>query len=331
MQVKNREFIDATQHWLELFDEHMSYDNTPIHERPLKSAMWLVRDGIAAVTNGSKENYLEEEWFCVVVNAIKRWYADRYGSTSCQVPRDKLSGIVIFHRTPTRIAMPVTTSRVEVEGETAWLTFPDKLQDDEDILGLFQSAPNLNSLQPDERELFLSNIKDVVHWSRSIQLNLQSASGLCDDATAMAASVWLHFEKAISDIMTLKPASASVGCWELHLCIEKAFKIFIYQNNTKKTGHCLDSLYDEAKKFGLVLTPSLLPALPHCKKAIQYRYGEEWISIDQTIDIYRTALQAVFEITQELKKEITINNASILLKKPRWVGYEAGELRPRHP
>lgn len=327
--MRNCEFIDAARHWLELFDERMSYDKIPIHERPLKSAMWLVRDGIAAISNGAKENYLEEDWFCVIINAVNEWYADRYGSMSCHALKDKLSGIVVFHRTPTRIAMPVTTSRVEVEGETAWLTFPDKLQDDEDVLGLFQSAPNLNSLQPDERELFLDSIKEIVHWSRSIQLNLQSASGLCEDATAMVASVWLHFEKAISDIMTLKPASATVGCWELHLCVEKAFKIFIYQNNAKKTGHCLDSLYEEAKKFGLILTPSLLPSLPHWKAAIQYRYGEKIISIDQIIDIYRVALQVVFEITQELKKKITINNASILLKKPRWVGHEVGKLRLR--
>lgn len=70
MPVRNREFIDAAQHWLELFDERMSYDNIPVHERPLKSAMWLVRDGIAAISNGSKENYLEEDWFCVIINAI---------------------------------------------------------------------------------------------------------------------------------------------------------------------------------------------------------------------------------------------------------------------
>ena len=329
--MRNREFIDATQHWLELFDKRMSLDNTPMHERPLKSAMMLVREGIASVSNGSKENYLEEEWFCICVNAIKEWYDDRYGSTSCQIPKDKLSGIVIFHGTPIRIEMPVTTTRIEVEGETSWISFPDKLQDDENILELFQSAPNLNSLQPDERELLLDSIKEIVHWSRSIQLNLQSASDLCDDATAMVASVWLHFEKAISDIMTLKPTSATVGCWELHLCVEKAFKIFIYKNNTKKTGHCLNSLYEEAKKFGLILTPSLLSSLPHWKTAIQYRYGEKIISIDQTIDIYRVVLQVVFEISQELKKKITINNASILLKKPRWVGYGNGDLKLRQP
>lgn len=329
--MKNRDFINAFQHWLELFDERMSFDNTPIHERPLKSARWLVQEGIATITNGSKENFLDEEWFCVVVAAINEWYADRYGSTSCHVRKDKLSGIVLFRRMPTKIEMPVTTARVEVEGETAWITFPDKLQDDEDVLALFQSAPNLNSLQPDERELLLGNIRDVVHWSRSVNLNLQSASGPCVEATAMAASVWPHFEKAISDILTLKSASATVGCWELHLCVEKAFKIFIYQNNTKKTGHCLDSLFEEAKKFGLVLTPTLLSSMPHWKTAIQYRYGEKTISINQTIDIYRVALQVVFEITQKLKKEITINNASILLKKPRWVGYEAGGFRLSEP
>ncbi|MDO8369657.1 MAG: hypothetical protein Q7S71_02915 [Candidatus Nitrotoga sp.] len=327
--MRNREFIAGIQHWLKLFDERMSDDNTPVHERPLKSAMWLVRDGIASVSNGSKESCWEEDWFCVVVNAINEWYEDRYGFKSCHAPRDKLSGIVTFHQTPTIIAMPVTTSRVEVEGVTAWLTFPDKLQDDEDILELFQSAPNLNSLQPDERELFLVSIKEIVHWSRSIQLNLHSATDLCEEATAMAMSVWGHFEKAISDIMTLNSARVAVGCWELFFSVEKAFKIYIYQNNTKKAGHCLDSLYEEAKKFGLILTPSLLSALPHWKEAIQYRYGEKKISIDQTVVVYRAALQAVFEITQELKKGITIKNASLLIKKPRWVGYKTGELRLR--
>lgn len=319
--MSNEELKGAIQHWLELFDGIMSNDDTPLHERPLRSAMWLVRDGIAEIKNGSKENYFEEEWFCVIVSVIQEWYEDRYGSTACKAPKDKLSGLVLFHRTPTKIQIPVVTSRVEVEGETSWLTFPDKLQDDEDVLGLFQSKPNLNTLSSEERELFLANIKEIVRWSRCINLNLQMASGLSEVATQMAAGVWGHIEKAISDILTLKPASASVGCWELHFSIEKSFKIYFYQNNKKETGHSLEDLNEEAKKIGLLLTPSLLTALPHWKKAIQYRYGEEKISIDQAINIYRVALQAVFEITEGLKKEISFNNASLLLKKPRWVGY----------
>lgn len=316
------EFISAAEHWLELFDSSFAHDNVPLSARPLQSAMLLVKDGISRISNGSKENYLEEEWFAVIVLRIREWYQDRYGAAAFRVVRDVLAGIVEFHNTPVKLEARVTVSRVEVEDESAWIIFPDAIYETETIQSFFPSKPNFNTLQPVERDKLERQVGDIVRWSRSINLSLQFASELSEEAKQMAEGVWGHVEKAVSDILSLKPAVAAVGCWELHLGVEKAFKVFLRQNANEKKGHCLDALSLESAGLGLIVSPSLLAKLPPWKQAIELRYGERGIAIPDAMENYDAALQLIYGITAKLRRELTINNGSLLLKKPRWVSKE---------
>jgi hypothetical protein len=321
MKLDWEDLAAGAGHWLELFDSAFAMDDVPLDARPLKSAMWLVKDAFSEFPPGaSKTDYFDKEWFAAVVVAIKKWYEDRYGAEAFVPNRNPLSGLVSLHGTPVRLSIPETISEVETEGETAWLIFPDAIHKSETPLSFFQSKPNLNALLPEERVKVENRISQAVKSSRSTKLMLDFASDLPDEAKQMAVGLWGHVEKGVKDILSLKPAVAAVGCWELHLAVEKAFKVLAQQNGKKITGHDLEALSDKVKPFGCTVTPQLLQELPQWKKSIEYRYGEKEIAVNDAIKIYEAALSLVDEITSKLRRDLVINNAGLLLKKPRWVG-----------
>jgi hypothetical protein len=224
MKVDWKELAKAGEHWLLLFDSAFAHDDVPLHSRPLKSAMWLVKDGISELPLGeSKDNYFESEWFAALVVAVKEWYEDRYGSQVFVPDQTPLSGLAFLHGTPMRLGIPDTISKVEIEYETCWLIFPDSIHETETVLSFFPSKPNLQSLLPEERTKLEEQVAQVVKSSRRVNLALDFASNLPDKAKQMAAGLWGHVEKGVADILTLKSAVAAVGCWELHLAVEKAF------------------------------------------------------------------------------------------------------------
>lgn len=321
VKVNWKELAQAADHWLLLFDSSFAHDDVPLHARPLKAAMWLVKDGISELPLGeSKEDYFDKEWFAALVVAIREWYEDRYGPEAFVPDRTPLSGLAYLHGTPVRLGIPGTISKVEVENETAWLIFPDSIHETESVLSFFPSKPNLQSLPPEERAKLEEQVAKVVKSTRRINLMLDSASDLPDKAKQMAAGIWGHVEKGIADILTLKRPIAAVGCWDLHLAVEKAFKVLSHQNGAKITGHDLTELVKKVAPFGVVVTAAALQKLPHWKTSIEYRYGEEEVGIDEAFEIYEAALQLLDEITSKLKRDLVINNAGLLLKKPKWVG-----------
>ncbi len=321
MTIKLEDLVKAGGHWLELFDSSFAQDNIPLHARPLKSAMWLVRDGIEEIPFGdSGIDFFDKEWFSALVIAIREWYRDRYGAAAFDPVRDILSGLVLLHGTPVKIEARVTVAEIEVEGETSWLTFPDAIHESESLQSFFPTRPNLNALPTEDRAELEVRVATIVRSARSINLALQTAAYRLDEVAQMAAGVWGHIEKAVVDILTLKPAVAAVGCWELHLAVEKAFKVFLMQNGSRITGHDLDALSKASTKYCLVVTETVLAILPDGHRAINMRYGEVDIEIAEALENYNAALQLVYEITDKLQRNYRFNNASLLLKKPRWVG-----------
>jgi hypothetical protein len=321
VKINWKDLATAAGHWLDLFDKAFAQDDVPLHARPIKAAMWLVKDGISELPFGdSKQDYFDKEWFAALVVAVNDWYKDRYGADAFNPVRDVLGGIVELHGTPVKLEPRVTVAKVEVEGETSWMIFADSIHESEKVFTFFPSKPNLDSLEPTERANVENRVAEIVRSNRSINLALRFAADLSDEATQMAAGVWRHVEKGISDILTLDQSNAAVGCWELHLAVEKAFKVFLQQNGKKLRTHDLNALSEKAKPFGLVVTAEKLDKLPFWKTSIEYRYAEQQVAIPDAIDIYDSALQLLYEITSKLRREIVINNAGFLLKKPKWVG-----------
>lgn len=136
----------------------------------------------------------------------------------------------------------------------------------------------------------------------------------------MVPGVIRHFEKGATDILSLSTANAAVAIWELHLAVEKSFKIFLYQHNANIKTHDLTVLSERAAKYGLTVTRAVLDKLPPWKTSANLRYVEEEVYIDYAVEIYDAALQLVDEIAAKLRRKIVINNAGFLIRKPKWVG-----------
>jgi len=107
-----------------------------------------------------------------------------------------LLGIFNSYAQPLLIKIPQTISRVETEGETAWLSFPDALQDEESLEEMLGKVLQLENLQTSKAEKLRSEATEVVGLSRSICLNLMVRSGLDREANIMAQTIWSHVEKA---------------------------------------------------------------------------------------------------------------------------------------
>jgi hypothetical protein len=283
--------------------------------------MWLVREGIEKLSfDDTTKDLFDKEWFAALVIAVREWYQDRYGAAAFEPVQDTLGGVVLMRGTPIKIEARVTVAKVEIEGETSWMIFPDEIHESESLKSFFPTRPNLDTLTKDDRSKLDMRVATIVKSARSTNLALRAIADLSVEAEQMAASVWGHIEKAVSDILTLKPAVAAVGCWELHLAVEKAFKVFLRQNGSDMTGHNLSKLSTESKKFGLNVTQAVLEKLPNEHRAVNLRYGEANIEMLEAMENYDAALQLVYEITGKLRRTHNFNNAAFLLKRPRWVG-----------
>ena len=322
IRVELKDVVKETTHWLELFDDEFALVNMPFYRRPLHAAMRLVQVGIKDVSGQSKDDYLLKPWFTEIVKQVIGWYEERYGAEALKPEQSRFSGLVLLRRTPIRLTMRETVKKVEVENETSWMIYADAIHESETVLSFFSSKPNLDALPGPDRTKLEADVARVVSQSRRINLALNSADDLAPDGQRLRDGVWLHVENGVANIASLKPSLASVGAWELHLAVEKAFKVFLHQHgNTdmKALGHDLSKMSGAAKEFGLVVNPKALAKMPHWKAASDSRYAQKAVDIDDVVAIYDIALQLMFEITAKMKRIVVLNNGGILLRKPDWV------------
>ncbi len=210
--------------------------------------------------------------------------------------------------------------KVEVEGETAWMILPTSVHESEKTESFFAVRPNLESLGSTERADLQARVHDVVRWARSTNLALQSVSDLPPERDELAAGIWRHLDKAVSDLLTLKSEGAAAACWELHLAVEKTLKVLLAQNGRFRKGHVLKELAQSAEQEGLLHFPKGINELPAWDLANRYRYAEASISVREAVKHYFTALEVVYNVTSRVKRVLVVDNAAFLLKKPKWVG-----------
>jgi HEPN domain-containing protein len=300
-------------------DDYLEESDVPVHERSLRAAITFVDVCLIEISNSTKEDFIHSNKFDEIVNVITDWYYDKYGQLM-KPTKETISGIVRYYKQPVLLKIPKTTTKVEKEGETAWFTFSDHLQKEEDYESLFATDLRLDNLPEEILDALIKEVEEVVALSRRTRISIMTASVTNGGALSnMAASIWTHIEKAISDIISGVPANVSLACWELHLAVEKSLKVYIGQFGKEKGwGHDLIALAGYAKKLGLVLDETLLDNLHGEKDAIRVRYGEIQVAQKEAIESYFHVLKLVCAIASQLKREISMYNASFLLKMAPW-------------
>ena len=301
-------------------DEILESEKLPLHKRTFRAARLFVDLAVEA-PEAVKLELLESATYREgIVPIVNDWYWAKYGQLCRDQRGRELSGILSTYAQPLLIRFPQTLSRVEIEGETSRLTLPDSLCEEESISEMTGDLIDLAALPPAAAKAVQAEAASVVGFSRSISLNLMSKEGLDEETFSLAQTIWPHFEKAILDILRLTPEGAAVGCWDLHLAVEKAFKVLIRskQPGAAPFGHDLNALHKKAAGCGAVIDVSLMQRLPKWKTASQFRYAEMPVETATAIEHYKTALELVDQITREIPRKMKLNNASFLVKMAPW-------------
>lgn len=322
IRVELKDVVKEAAFWFELFDDEFATVNMPFYRRPLQAAMRFVQVGIKDVSGQTKDDYFQKPWFAEIVKQVIGWYVERYGAEALKPEQNRFSGLVLLRRTPIRLTMRETVKKIEVENETSWMIYADAMHESETVLSFFSSKPNLDALPSKDRAKLEADVGRIVSQSRRINLALHSADDLKPDGQRLRDGVWMHVENAVANIASLKPSLASVGAWELHLAVEKTFKVFLHQHgNTdmKALGHDLSKMSGASKEFGLAVSPKSLAQMPHWRAASDSRYAQKAVDIDDIVAIYDISLQLMSEIAAKIKQIVVLNNVGILLRKPDWV------------
>lgn len=323
--MKNEELRAEIYTYLPMIDELLDTQEVPVYDRLLRAATLFVEiyeiEVVIAGTTISENNLIKHPFFFEeFVPIFRDWYFEKYGDFTENPQNRNYSGLIVIFGQPCLINIPSTVSKIETPGETAWLKFPDSLQDNESIEQMMAVSRNLEKLSEEEYKKVTSDLSNVVALTRKINLSIMSADNLNKEASNMIQGIWPHIEKCISDICTLEKSKASVGCWELHLAIEKALKVFLHQHcNQKVKGHDLLVLGEIINKNHDSIDLSILKLLPHSDDAIKLRYGEKVLDINEIIDHYNNALKFLEYLTYQYKRKYSIYNAAFLIKAAPWL------------
>jgi len=311
---------EAIDEHMPSIDEHLQELNVPIFDRFMRAAYLFVDVAIVDSSFESKKDLLKSKAFIEgLIPLVNDWYWDKYGELA-ENPNNKVySGIITPYGHPVAVKIPATTSRVEIPNETAWLTFPDSLTENEFIGDMAQTKIDLDRFPTEEMNRLSIEFNEVVSMTRKINLNIGSASGFDQKATNMAQGIWGHIEKSVFDILSFRDSQASISCWELHLAIEKTLKVYLKQIcGSWVFGHDLNELGNKIKDNDASIDFSVIQSLPSDKDAIKLRYAELVTNGSDAVDYYKKALCLIEKITSKFERKYSINNASFLIKIAPW-------------
>ena len=316
----SNELKDQINEYMPHIDEILVAQNIPIHKRFFIAGKLFVEIAIQNSSFQSNEELLESEIYreCFLP-LFNDWYFEKYGDLAKGLGNNVYSGIALAYGQPVKLNIPATTNEVVEEGKLAKMTFPDHLEESEDLEDLIELKFKLSKMKEISVLEFRSQIERVVALTRSINLDLNMASYITQSASDMAQGIWSHFEKGISDILSLKSERASIACWEFHLAIEKSIKVLIHlKSGSSKHGHNLDDLVEHLGQFESGIDSSGLAGLPSDKDAIKLRYAEMIKTPIDAFEYYLIALEFVGDIVSRLEHKIGIKNASFILKMAPW-------------
>ncbi len=322
--MANEKLKAAIYDHLPEIDELLTHSGVIVSKRPLQAAHLFLRYFVLEIQNDAQADFTKddfiksEHFFSIFLPIVSDWYWEKYGELARVAKGQMLTGVATSYIQPLLLKFPITTTRVEKELETAWMTFPDHLQDSEKLGDIVDTRVSIEKMKKEDLHLLEEEVREVVAFSRCINLKLNTAD-LSAEVKNMAAGVWNHFDKAVADILQLKDEAAAAACWELHLAVEKTFKTFISQaTGIVEHGHDLNKLCKSAEQHGLKIDADVLTALPSANEAIRMRYAEAVTSPANAAEHYKQALKIVYEISAQLKATWKLNNASFLIKMAPW-------------
>ena len=322
----NEELSELFKYYLPDLDQAFVKAGVSLSERPLRAASFIVENCVMKIEDDTTENYHTKPWFAVFFKCARQWYEDRYGDSLNTATLNILAAAVQIYQRWYLVEIPVGFIKPVPEQKSAWVYFPTKVREGEEVLEWIHSAPNLAKMKEATRLKTKERIEDLAGLVRKINLNLwvpfeqQSDTDSAEHIKQYTASAAKHFSDNT-------PQGAQMAIWEMHFALEQSFKLWLNQKGLGPfTTHDLMELNQQTiAPLSYALVDNLiLEKLPSGTEAIDFRYAKlPAPSLERQKNIYHLGLHCIKTITDNLERDLRFFDAGILLKQPPWHGYKA--------
>lgn len=313
--------------WLRLIDAEFTHANIEIPKRPLLAAIQFVDLAVTAVDASAGgpvvppkgAAMVTEPWFRVIFQHSETWYEARYG-VRAKSPERALRGGVLVMGVPTLLKVPGASSKVDVPGETIWLSFPPRVQNDEDPIGWLVDSPNLAMAEPAEARRARKLAYETANALRSINCRLLGVPHDDPEKIELLGGVLPGLERAAELLVEGGNQSLKAAHWEIQMALERVLKAIAQERHKSyEQTHDLFSLYDRAPSPALPFTRDQLKKIPTWPTMAELRYGRgPTPTIEQTFTVYRTALKVIAAALQAFAG-MDLSQAQVKLQKPPWM------------
>lgn len=308
-------------------DARLEHSEMSLTERLLCAAtifvdemVFEVRDGDAIEDKTNSTDYVARRWFAIIYHHVKNWYQEHYGDALHANESGRAHGFVLVRNLPVELIVPLTRSKVEKPGETAWLSFPKEVESDEDPLRWLGKSPNVAALGEGDRKSLIKDVREIATALRSIQVNSMGIEPSDDAMYGLLNGVPAEFESAAQKAVRNDAAGRPGALWNVHLAIERALKAYgQHKAGRFREIHNLFDLFDDVAGYGITADRNLLKKLRRESDVIDNRYGlGDAPTMQEVFAAYKAGLRFVSSVVQSFRRKVNIGGGSFLLGKPPW-------------
>lgn len=314
---------------LELIDEGLALDGVPVGQRQIRAARELVDEFIPSIRFGDNEQrapgafteYSSEPWFKAIFGHVEKWYQNRYGLRLNTPTINVMRGVTLIASTPFEFHVPVTASEVEVEFETAWLSFPPTVLPGEDIYSWIINPPSWDSYSEDEKTRTTSTMQEIASLLRRISCHKTGAKISDPLVRNLLAGVRVHLHSAAYLISKEDEEGGFARAqWELQMACESAYKGYLQQKNgVFPETHDLFTIHDLSQLPESSVKRQWLKDIPRWNEAVNLRYGiGDHPTVTGIFFWYKQTLRIISGIFENLEG-INLTEARLLLKMTPWL------------
>lgn len=320
MTEKLEEILPVIDGWL---------SSIPPHERPLLAAIEFVRNFVLEVEQAGERivpnvdestDFVAQPWFAKIFRPISEWYRDRYGAALDSPIDDKLHGVVVISGAPFALEVPATVFRPDKPGETDWVSWPDKILDNEASLNWLVGAPNLEKFDEIRRSEVEANVLEIAIALRRIRSRLLGVPMSDDVMKGLIGGILPSLEQAAKYVLRRNRESLQKSYWELQMACEHALKA--WQRN--KTGnftetHDLFLLWDDIPDAHAALPREVLEIVPRGKELMNLRYSQgERHDLMEWFGCYRSVLRIAGDTLKPMI-HLNLGDAQFLIGRLPWL------------
>lgn len=333
------EFEEMLAEALDVIDRGLADGGAALTTRPLTAARYFVRHWISEVKDNQSEDphapgefadYFTSEWFKVIYARTVAWYRNRYGAAMDREVKS-FTGCIPVLGTAFLLEVPTTTTRPGTPGETIWIGYPEKVEDDEDALQWLQDGPNIASLPRGDGLKARRLANEIGTLLRAIHVNLATVEITDMRVGQLRDQILNHLEGAAVKIVRAKPEDLKHAQWDLQMACELSLKMLAQQRNGEfAESHDLYHLFDQLPLGETPFDRQRLSQIPTWERMAEWRYGGGPFIVSATaFSRYKATLKIVLGVARVARRKIRIGGASIEIRRAPFLHDDPEMFKPK--